>query len=93
MSCVSASARADSPLRRNSWRTLTNTSDPERPVFSLIAAIVETRVTSSPTRSGSWNSNSLPAHIRRGSGTGGRNSPRRAWPSGPTSDCWYKGRK
>jgi len=28
-----------------------------------------------------------PAHMRRGSGTGGRKPPRFAWPSGPISDC------
>ena len=35
----------------------------------------------------------LPAHIRRGSGTGGRKPPRCGWPSGPSSDCRAVGRK
>ena len=47
-----------------------------RPVFSVTSSIVEVRVIVSPTRSGWWNSNWLPAHMRRGSGTGGRNPPR-----------------
>ena len=37
------------------------------------------RAAAAGTRSGS------PAHMRRGSGTGGRKPPRRAWPSGPIS--------
>jgi hypothetical protein len=53
------------------------------------------RITASPARSGlpgihsSW----LPAHMRRGSGTGGRKPPRRGWPSGPICDCGACGRK
>ena len=35
----------------------------------------------------------LPAHIRLGSGTGGRKPPRRGWPSSPSSDCRCTGRK
>src|SRR4030095_9670243 len=85
--------RADCSFARISWRTFTNTSGPVRPDFSVTSAIVDTRVTPSPTRSGRLNSNWLPAHIRRGSGTGGRKPPRLAWPSGPTSDWRYSGRK
>ena len=82
-----------SSARRISWRTLTNTSGPVRPLFSVTSWIVEVRVSASPMRSGAWNSNWLPAHMRRGSGTGGRNPPRLAWPSGPISDCRCNGRK
>ena len=35
----------------------------------------------------------LPAHMRRGSGTGGRKSPRSAWPSGPTFESGAVSRK
>ncbi len=35
----------------------------------------------------------LPAHMRRGSGTGGRKPPRLGWPSGPMSHCRCIGRK
>jgi hypothetical protein len=42
------------------------------------SAIVEVRSTRSPTRTGERNSNWLPAHMRRGSGTGGRKPPRLA---------------
>ena len=55
--------------------------------------MVDVRSTASPTRTGERNSNWLPAHMRRGSGTGGRNPPRFAWPSGPISLCRCSGRK
>src|SRR5512138_38895 len=84
---------ADCSFAVISWRTLTNTSGPVRPDFSVTSAIVDTRQIRSPTRSGCANSNWLPAHMRRGRGTGGRKPPRFAWPSGPTSDWRYSGRK
>ena len=66
--------------------TDTKHNAPVPPVFIVTSAMLEVRVISSPTRSGSRNSSSPPAHIRRGSGTGGRKPPRAGWPSGPSSD-------
>ena len=40
--------------------------------------MVDVRSTESPTRIGERNSNWLPAHMRRGNGTGGRKPPRLA---------------
>ena len=57
----------------------------------VTSAMRETRVDSSPTRKGSMNSSSPPAHIRRGSGTGGRKPPRVGWPSGPSIDIGNTG--
>ena len=56
--------------------TETKHSVPVEPVFIVTSAMREVRFASSPTRSGSRNSSSPPAHIRRGSGTGGRKPPR-----------------
>src|SRR6266404_3979967 len=81
MSWNSVSATSSSSFARNSCRTLTNTSAPLRPDFSSTLWIVDTRVTESPTRSGRWNCSWLPAHMRLGSATGGRNPPRLAWRS------------
>ncbi|MPM77701.1 hypothetical protein SDC9_124709 [bioreactor metagenome] len=57
--------------------------------------MVETRCTCCPTRSGlSVSQRSRPpAHMRRGSGTGGRKPPRRGCPSGPISLWRACGRK
>ena len=93
MSWNSVSAGAALPLRNSSCRTFTNTSAPVRPLLSVTPAMVETRRTASPTRTGEWKANWLPAHIRRGSGTGGMKPPRLAWPSGPMSDWRCSGRK
>jgi hypothetical protein len=65
-------------LVRISWRTFTNTSAPVRPDFSLTLSMVEVRCTASPIRTGLPNWNWLPAHMRLGSGTGGRKPPRLA---------------
>ena len=46
-----------------------------------------------PTASGRKNSSRPPAHMRRGSGTGGRKPPRRVCPSGPISLCLANGVK
>ena len=97
MSCSSMIA-ARLPLMpeiscRISWRTRTKTSVPLRPFFSLTSATVERRRTASPMASGSRNSMRLPAHMRRGSGTGGRKPPRFGWPSGPSCACACIGRK
>src|SRR5687768_18425863 len=70
-------ATLELPSRLISWRTLTKTSGPVRPDFSVTSWMVDTRVTASPTRTGSWNWNWLPAHIRRGRGMGG--GTHRAW--------------
>src|SRR5437868_2289788 len=93
MSGNSTSAGSVASLQRTSWRTFTNTSLPVRPSLIETSSMVEVRATRSPTRIGERNSNWLPAHMRRGSGTGGRNPPRLAWPSGPISLCWCSGRK
>src|SRR3990167_8498014 len=53
--------------------------------------MVEVRSTPSPTRTGERNSNWLPAHMRLGNGTGGRNPPRLACPSAPISLCRCSG--
>jgi hypothetical protein len=45
-------AASGSLPRRISWRTLTNTSGPVRPLFSVTSAIVETRVRVSPVCKG-----------------------------------------
>ena len=66
--------------------TDTKHSTPVLPVFMVTSEMRELRVISSPTRKGSKNSSSPPAHIRRGSGTGGRKPPRVGWPSGPSCD-------
>ena len=63
--------------------TVTNTMTPVDPVLGSTDLISEVRRIVSPTRSGSPSkAKRLPAHMRRGSGTGGRKSPRSAWPSG-----------
>ena len=60
-------------------RTVTNTMLPVDPVLGATDLICEVREIASPTRTGSPSKlNRLPAHIRRGSGTGGRKSPRSA---------------
>ena len=71
--------------------TETKQSTPVEPVFIVTSEIREVRVDSSPTRNGSRNSISPPAHIRRGSGTGGRKPPRVGWPSGPSIDIGNTG--
>ena len=58
------------------WRTVTKTSLPLRPCFGSMDTIRDSRRISSPTRSGRLNSILPPAHMRRGSSTGGRNPPR-----------------
>jgi hypothetical protein len=81
------------PLRVTTWRTFTNASVPLRPCFTVTSSMVDVRAMRSPTQSGSWNVSWLPAHMRRGSGTGGRKPPRSAWPSTPRVDCRCTGRK
>src|SRR6476660_9159142 len=71
--------------------TETKQSTPVEPVFIVTSEIFEVRVDSSPTRNGSRNWISPPAHIRRGSGTGGRKPPRVGWPSGPSIDIGNTG--
>ena len=60
---------------------------------SRIGFVAPLRVATSPTRSARWNASRPPAHIRRGSSTGGRKPPRRGWPSAPSSLCLASGRK
>jgi hypothetical protein len=64
--------------------------------LALIATTRETRSTASPGRSGAMNSILLDAHMRRGSGTGGRKlcglSSRRGWPSIPSPAVGASGR-
>src|SRR6185312_15368641 len=71
--------------------TETKHSVPVEPLFRVTSEIREARADSSPTRSGSRNWISPPAHIRRGSGTGGRKPPRVGWPSGPSIDIGNTG--
>ena len=67
---------------------------PVEPVLGSTDLICEERRIVSPTRSGRpLKAKRLPAHMRRGSGTGGRKSPRSAWPSGPTLDNGAASRK
>src|SRR5438874_3488413 len=91
MSCSSVNARP--PATEISCRTTTNTSSPLCPRFGATDTMRDLRVAVAPTASGRCHSIRLPAHIRRGSGTGGRKPPRFACPSGPTSDWRYAGRK
>ncbi len=56
--------------------TVTKTMRPVFPVFSETCVISERRRISAPIRSGAWNRSRPPSHIRRSSGTGGRNPPR-----------------
>jgi hypothetical protein len=72
MSWNSTIAGSADPLQRTSWRTFTNTSWPVRPSLTVTSAMVDVRSTASPTFTGERNSNWLPAHMRRGCGTGGR---------------------
>ena len=71
--------------------TETKHSTPVLPVFMVTSEMREVRFASSPTRKASKNSSSPPAHIRRGSGTGGRKPPRVGWPSGLSSDIGNTG--
>src|SRR5581483_5097994 len=91
MSCSSTTARPRPP--EISWRTVTKHISPERPCFGVMPWMVETRLTSSPTSSRSWNETRRPANMRRGSGTGGRNWPFAGWPSGPRPDWRVVGPK
>src|SRR5256885_5782913 len=73
--------------------TVTKHSAPPRPRFSSMLSKVRVWSTASPTRSGTPNRKKLPAHIRRGSFTGGRKPPRLGCPSGPSSECLATGAK
>jgi hypothetical protein len=59
-----------------SCSTLTNTSSPDRPDFRSTEASVERRSRAAPSETGWWKAIRLPAHMRRGSSTGGRKPPR-----------------
>src|SRR5437899_298386 len=89
MSCSSTTASPRGP--DISWRTVTKHISPERPCFGSMRAMRESRLTSSPMRSVSWNSTRLPANMRLGRGTGGMNWPLWGWPSGPSRDCRSSG--
>src|SRR4051812_48508218 len=65
------------------WSTVTKHNLPLRPSLKATSRTVSVRVTRSPTRRSASVSICPPAHIRRGSGTGGRKPPLAAWPSGP----------
>ena len=86
MLCTSRTAGPASPM--TSCATSTNTNWPDPPDFSVTDWMREVRETASPTRRGARNSTLLDAHIRRGSGTGGRKlagvSSRKGCPSGPS---------
>src|SRR6266571_1209104 len=89
MSCSSTTASPRGP--DISWRTVTKHILPERPCLGSMRAMRESRLTSSPMRSTSWNSTRLPANMRLGRGTGGMNCPLWGWPSGPSRDCRSSG--
>src|SRR6266480_1649215 len=89
MSCSSTTARPRGP--DISWRRVTKHSLPERPCLGSMRAMRESRLTSSPMRSTSWNCTRLPANMRLGRGTGGMNCPLWGWPSGPSRDCRSSG--
>ncbi len=74
-------------LLNSACRTLTNTRRPVRPSFTVMSAMPDSRRTVSPTRTGWWNCSWLPAHMRRGKGTGGMKPPLVGWPSSPASLC------
>jgi hypothetical protein len=59
--------------------TVTKTIAPVDPLLGSTDLISDSRPIVSPTRTGSPSKlNRLPAHMRRGRGTGGRKSPRSA---------------
>src|SRR5881296_548570 len=89
MSCSSTTASPRGP--DISWRTVTKHILPERPCLGSMRAMRESRLTSSPMRSTSWNPTRLPANMRLGRGTGGMNCPLCGWPSGPSRDCRSSG--
>ena len=55
-----------------SCRMSTKQSGPVLPCFQVMPSMIERRRTRSPVRNGARICTSLPAHIRRGTGTGGR---------------------
>src|SRR6266480_605655 len=89
ISCSSTTARPRGP--DISWRRVTKHSLPERPCLGSMRAMRESRLTSSPMRSRSWNTTRLPANMRLGRGMGGMNCPLSGWPSGPSRDCRASG--
>src|SRR6266446_3783401 len=89
MSCSSTTASPRGP--DISWRTVTKHILPERPCLGSMRAMRESRLTSSPMRSASWNPTRRPANMRLGSATGGMNCPFSRWPSGPSRDCRSSG--
>lgn len=91
MSCSSLSARPLALLI--SWRTVTKTSAPLRPCLASTLLMVDRRTTSSPIFNGRSKCSRPPAHMRRGSGTGGKKPPRFGWPSVPISLWGACGRK
>lgn len=71
----------------NTTGTVTKASWPVAPLLASTLAMREVRAASLPMTSGAVNVRRPPAHMRRGSGTGGRKPPRCGWPSGPRPDC------
>ena len=82
MSCSSTMATPSAPAI--SCFTVTNTSGPVRPSFTATDITSEVRVARSPMASFFRNCSLPPAHMRRGSSTGGRKPPRCGWPSSPS---------
>ena len=56
----------------------------EADLFASTLLMVDSLVTRSPRASGWWKRSRPPAHMRRGSGTGGRKPPLAGWPSRPS---------
>ena len=92
ISCVSVRHRPCALLKACS--TSTNSRSPVRPALCLTEAMRECFCAASPTRSGLLcHCRRPPAHMRRGSGTGGKKPPRKGWPSGPIWPCGACGKK
>ena len=68
-----------------SWSIEMRNMSPLLPCFRRMSEMVEVRITSAAWRKGRRVSMEPPAHMRRGCGMGGRNTPLSSAPSGPVS--------
>src|SRR5450631_387950 len=68
------------------WSMVTNTNGPVFPSLYLTERIVEIFSAAVPICSGCVTCCEPDAHMRRGSGAGGRNPPFRRWPSTPVPE-------
>lgn len=88
-----SSVRASPRASMISWRSVTNASVPLRPALTSTDVTVVVREISSPMRKACSNWSLPPAHIRRGSCTGGRMPLRRGWPSTSSATVSSRGVK